>query len=112
MFGIMLDTIATTPEAVATIKSPLLTMGYILQLIISLAIVVGLIYFSMRYVLPKIQLPANGKLIEIVDRIGLEPQVSAYIIATQGRSYLIVVSAKNVTLIDKLETYAGGDLPS
>ena len=87
--------------------SPLVTVGYIFQLIFSLAIVIGLIYFAAKYILPKIQIPSTGKMIEVKDRIGLEPQVSAYIISVQGRSYLIAVSAKGVTLIDKLESDAG-----
>jgi len=80
------------------------TIGYVFQLILSLAIVIGLIYFSAKYLFPKLQLPSQGKLIQVVDRIGLEPQVSAYIISAYDRSYLIVVSQKGVTLIDKLES--------
>ncbi len=98
--------IASSAEAMPVSGSPLVTVGYIFQLIISLAVVIGLIYFSARYILPKIQLPSTGRMIEIKDRIGLEPQVSAYIISAQGKSYLIVVSAKGVTLIDKLENGA------
>jgi flagellar biogenesis protein FliO len=101
--------VLATPEAVSTLRSPLITFGYVLQLIISLAIVLGLIYFASKYILPKLQIPSSGKLIEIVDRIGLEPQVSAYIIAAQGKSYLIVVSAKNVALIDEIKTFESGE---
>jgi flagellar biogenesis protein FliO len=99
--------IVSSTEVLTVGRSPLVTVGYILQLIISLAIVIGLIYFVAKYILPKIQIPSTAKMIEVKDRIGLEPQVSAYIISVQGRSYLIAVSAKNVTLIDKLESDAG-----
>jgi len=95
--------ILVSPEVIPT-GSPLVTIGYVFQLILSLAIVIGLIYFSAKYLFPKIQLPSQGKLIQVVDRIGLEPQVSAYIISAYDRSYLIVVSQKGVTLIDKLES--------
>ena len=81
-----------------------MTIGYVFQLILSLAIVIGIIYFSAKYLFPKLQLPSQGKLIQVVDRIGLEPQVSAYIISVHEKSYLIVVSQKGVTLIDKLES--------
>ena len=81
-----------------------MTVGYVFQLILSLAIVIGLIYFSAKYLFPRLQLPSQGKLIQVVDRIGLEPQVSAYIISAYDRSYLIVVGQKSVTLIDKLES--------
>lgn len=95
--------ILVSPEVLPT-GSPLVTIGYVFQLILSLAIVIGLIYFSAKYLFPKLQLPAQGKLIQLVDRIGLEPQVSAYIISADNKSYLIVVSNKGVTLIDKLES--------
>ena len=94
----------TSPEALAVGRTPLITVGYLLQLILSLVIVIGLIYFSAKYILPRIQLPSQGRSIEIVDRIGLEPQLSAYIIKAQGKSYLIVAGAKGVSLIDKLES--------
>jgi flagellar biogenesis protein FliO len=95
--------ILVSPEVLAVTRSPLISLGYIFQLIISFAIVIGLIYFSAKYILPKMQLPAGERTIEITDRIGLEPQVTSYIISAKGKSYLIVVSNKGVTLIDKLE---------
>ncbi len=95
--------ILISPEVLPA-GSRLITIGYIFQLIISLAVVIGLIYFSAKYLFPKLQLPSQGKLIQIVDRIGLEPQVCAYIISAYDKSYLIVVSNKSVTLIDKLES--------
>lgn len=95
--------ILVSPEVLPA-GSRLVTVGYIFQLIISLAVVIGLIYFSAKYLFPRLQLPSQGKLIEIVDRIGLEPQVSAYIISANGKSYLIVVGRQGVTLIDKLES--------
>jgi flagellar biogenesis protein FliO len=93
-----------SPEVMTVGRSPLITVGYVFQLLISLAIVIGLIYFSAKYLLPKLQLPSTGKLIQVIDRIGLEPQVSAYIISANNKSYLVVVSNKGVTLIDKLES--------
>ncbi|MFH1710272.1 MAG: flagellar biosynthetic protein FliO [bacterium] len=97
--------ILVSPEVLPK-ASNLITIGYVFQLILSLAIVIGLIYFSAKYLFPKLQLSSQGKLIQIVDRIGLEPQVSAYIISVHDRSYLIVVGQKGVTLIDKLESGA------
>ena len=98
----MLEMIVS-PEVMHT-GSPLITIGYIFQLIISLAIVIGLIFFSAKYLFPKLQLPSQGKSIQIIDRIGLEPQVSAYVISANNKQYLIAVSNKSVTLIDKLES--------
>ncbi len=95
--------ILVSPEVLPA-GSPLITAGYIFQLIISLAVVIGLIYFSAKYIFPKLQLPSHGQTIQILDRIGIEPQVSAYIISAHDKSYLIVVSNKGVTLLDKLES--------
>jgi flagellar biogenesis protein FliO len=104
----MIFELLISPETTAMVgRSPLVTVGYIFQLLISMAIVIGLIYFSAKYVLPKIQLPSTGKMIEIKDRIGLEPQVSAYVISALGKTYLIAVSAKGVTLLDSFEEGAG-----
>lgn len=99
----MLETLIT-PEVITVGRSPLITFGYIVQLLVSLAIVVGLIYFAAKYLTPKLNLGSTGQMIKIKDRIFLEPQVSAYIISAQDMNYLIVVSNKGVTLIDKLES--------
>ena len=95
--------ILISPEVVTVTKSPLVTVGYLIQLLVSLAIVIGLIYFAAKYLLPKIQLPSSGSIIKVIDRIGLEPQVSAYIIGVYAKTYLVVISNKNATLIDKIE---------
>jgi len=92
-----------TEEATLPTRSPVVTFGYLIQVFISLLIVVGLIYFTAKYILPKFQVGGKGKLIEVVDRIGLEPQVSAYILRVGGRSWLVVASNKNVELISELE---------
>ena len=99
MFEILVSAESAVPAA-----QPLFTIGYIFQLIISLAIVIGLIYFSAKYLFPKLQRPSHGQTIQILDRVGIEPQVSAYIISAYDKSYLIVVSNKGVTLLDKLES--------
>ena len=93
-----------SPEVMTIAKTPLVTFGYVFQLLISLAIVVGLFYFSAKYLLPKLQLPSSAKNIELLDRLGLEPQVSLYTILAHGKKYLIGVSNKVITLIDKLES--------
>jgi flagellar biogenesis protein FliO len=99
--------ILISPEAMPA-GSHLITIGYIFQLIISLAIVIGLIYFSAKYLFPKLQLPSHGQTIQILDKVGLEPQVSAYIISAYDKSYLIVVSNKGATLLDKMDNLESG----
>ena len=95
--------ILISPETISVGSSPLVTVGYLLQLVVSLGIVVGLIYVSAKFLLPKLQLPSSGSMIQVLDRVGIEPQVSAYVISAYGKTYLVAVSNKNVTLIDKLE---------
>ncbi len=95
--------ILVSPEVITVARSPLVSVGYVFQLIISLSIVIGLIYFSAKYLLPKVQPSSGERIIEVIDRVGLEPQVTSYVISAKGRSYLIVVSNKGVALIDKLD---------
>lgn len=93
-----------TEEALPIERSPVITMPYLVQLFFSLVIVFGLIYLTAKYVLPKLQVTAaKGRSIEVVDRVGLEPQVSAYIIKAGKKSYLLAVSSKNVQLISEIE---------
>jgi len=93
-----------SPETMPVGSSPLVTAGYIFQLLISLAVVIGLIYFSAKYLFPKLQMPSKGQMIQVLDRVGLEPQVSAYVLTSLGNTYIVLVSNKSATLIDKIES--------
>lgn len=99
----MLESIIT-PEVMNAGRSPLITAGYIFQLLISFGAVIGLIYFVAKYILPKVQLPSTGRSLEILDRLGLEPSVTTYVIAWNEKKYLVVVSNKTATVIDKQES--------
>ncbi len=91
-----------TTEALALQSSPIVTLGYVLQTIISLAIVVGLIYLIGRFVLPKMRVSGTGRLIQVLDRVSLEPQVAAYIIKVGKKSWLVASSNKNIEKIADL----------
>ena len=92
-----------TSEALP-LKSPSVVTGaYLIQLFFSLIIVFGIMYLISKYILPKIKTTTKGKLIEVIDRVGLEPQVSAYILKVKDSSWLVVASNKNVSVISKLE---------
>jgi len=91
-----------TTEALALQSSPIITAGYVLQTIVSLAIVVGLIYVIARFVLPKMRVSGTGRLIQVLDRVPLEPQVSAYIIKVGKRSWLVAAGGKNIEKIADL----------
>ena len=84
-------------------SAPIITVGYIMQVLISLAIVVALIYVSAKFLLPKLKVTTTGKFIEVMDRVFLEPQVTAYILKVRKSAWLVVTSNKQVAKIDKVE---------
>jgi flagellar biogenesis protein FliO len=92
-----------TPEALVLQSSPIITAGYVMQVIFSLAIVVALIYAIARFLLPKLKTGGAGRLIQVVDRVLIEPQVAAYVLKAGKKSWLIVSSNKNVAKIAELE---------
>ena len=78
-------------------------IGYVVQIILSLGIILGLIYVTLKFLLPKIAVAGKGKYIHVLDRVGLEPSVSAYILKVGRQAFLVMVSAKTVSYIDKVE---------
>ncbi len=82
--------------------SPVISVGYIVQLVFSLAVVLGFLYVTAKYLLPKMQTGTKSRQIEIIDKLVIEPQVSSYIIKAGGNAYLIMVNSKATTLIDKI----------
>ena len=92
-----------TPEALVLQSSPIITAGYVMQVILSLAIVVALIYAITRFLLPKLKMGGGGRLIQVIDRVLIEPQVAAYVLKVGKKSWLIVSSNKNVAKIAELE---------
>jgi len=94
---------STAETATKHMSSPVITFGYIIQLIFSLAIVIGFIYVASRYILPKFTPSTKGKYITVLDRVVLEPQVVSYILRVNDKSWLVVVTNKSATVVDKLE---------
>ncbi len=92
-----------TYEAISLAKTPVFTFGYIMQVLISLVVVICLIYLMAKYLLPMLQVSPQGKNIQITERVGIEPQVTAYTIKAGGFNYLVIISNKNATLIDKFK---------
>ena len=84
-------------------KSPVVTFGYLVQVSLSLAIVLGLIYLTSKYLLPKLQANLTSKMISVKDRLTLEPQVSIYIVKVGSKNYVLASSNKTVTLLDTLK---------
>ncbi|MFA5893380.1 MAG: hypothetical protein WC903_05400 [Candidatus Margulisiibacteriota bacterium] len=85
-----------TAETLALQASPIVTVGYLMQVIFSLAVVLTLIFVIAKYLLPKLRVATVGRVISVVDRVMLEPQVTAYILKVGLRSWLVVASNKAV----------------
>jgi len=92
-----------TPEALVLQRSPIITLGYVMQVLISLAIVLAIIYVMARFLLPKLKINTTGKMIQVLDRVMLEPQVTAYVIKVGKSAWLIAASNKQIAKIDKIE---------
>jgi len=92
-----------TPEALALQSSPIITAGYVMQVLFSLVVVVALIVVMARYLLPKLHAPSGGKIIQVADRVMLEPQVSAYIIRVKEKAWLVVAGSKNVASLGEVQ---------
>jgi flagellar biogenesis protein FliO len=92
-----------TPEALTLQTSPIITFGYVMQIIFSLAVIMAFIYVVGRFVLPKLKITPTGKIIQVVDRAFLEPQVSAWILKVGKKAWLVVISNKQVAKIDEVE---------
>jgi flagellar biogenesis protein FliO len=85
-----------TTEALALQASPIVTVGYLMQVLFSLAVVLGLIYVIAKFLLPKLRVATIGRVISVVDRVMLEPQVTAYILKVGKKAWLVVASNKAV----------------
>jgi flagellar biogenesis protein FliO len=92
-----------TPEALTLQTTPIITFGYVMQVIISLLVILAFIFFAAKYLLPKLKVASIGKLIQVVDRVYLEPQVTAYIIKIKKSAWLVAVSNKNIVKIDRVD---------
>ncbi|MCU0640471.1 MAG: hypothetical protein MUC35_00070 [Candidatus Margulisbacteria bacterium] len=81
----------------------MITASYIIQVILSLLVVIALIVVIGRFLLPKLAVTAGSRLIQIVDRAYLEPQVSAYVLKVKDKAWLVVTSSKTVAKIGEVE---------
>jgi flagellar biogenesis protein FliO len=97
-----------TQESLVLQSTPIITFGYVIQVFLSLLVVLAFIYLIGKFVLPRLKPSATGKLIQILDRVYLEPQVAAYILKVGKSSWLLAVSKQNIVRIDKLEEESTG----
>lgn len=92
-----------TAETLVLQSSPIITIGYLMQVIFSLAIVIAIIFAASKYLLPRLKINVPGKIIQVVDRIYLEPQVTAYILKVGKRAWLVIASSKQVEKISEID---------
>ena|SRR3989338_5189088 len=91
--------LGASTEALVLQTTPVITAGYVMQVVFSLLIVLAIIYAAARYLLPRLKIAAPGKLIQVLDRVFLEPQVSAYVLKVGKKAWLIVASGKQAEKI-------------
>lgn len=91
-------TLATAPEL------PLGTYLFQFFLLTAIALVVGI--FVLRYArdkLPALALPvSSAKNLRVVERVTLDPQRSAFVLAVGKRQWLLVASGDQVTTVAEL----------
>jgi len=92
-----------TTEALVLQTSPIITFGYVVQVIFSLLIVIVLIYLCAKFLLPKLKFGSNGRYLKIIDRVYLEPNVCAYILSIGKASWLVISSHKNIAKVDRID---------
>jgi flagellar biogenesis protein FliO len=92
-----------TTEALALQSSPIITAGYVMQVLFSLVVVVALIVVIARFLLPRLNIASTGKIVQVADRVMLEPQVSAYVLKVKDRAWLVVASSKNVASLGEVQ---------
>ncbi|MFA6170694.1 MAG: flagellar biosynthetic protein FliO [Candidatus Margulisiibacteriota bacterium] len=92
-----------TVEPLVLHSSPIVTIGYVMQVFLSLGIVIAIIYVTAKFVLPRFKISTPGTMIKVLDRVILEPQVTAYVLKAGEKSYLIVISNKQIEKIDTIE---------
>ena len=101
------STLFATIEAPSFSSSPLVTVGYVIQLLLSLLVVFLLIYVSAKYLLPKLQPKSRSRYLEVLDRLVMEPQVTAYVLKFRSKSWVVVISNKQVTRLDAISEELG-----
>lgn len=82
--------------------------GALLQMVLVLGVVCALAYLLLGKVLPKImrvQTPtAPHRMLEIVDRLPLDPRRSIMVIKLGGRFFLVGATEQGINLLSRLET--------
>lgn len=76
----------------------------LLETLLALGLVCGLAYLVFRLVLPRLTtIRSANSMVRVVDRVGLDPRKSLYVVEVAGRWLLIGASEAGVHLVSELD---------
>jgi flagellar protein FliO/FliZ len=76
----------------------------LLETLLALGLVCGLAYLVFRLVLPRLNtVRSANSMVRVVDRVGLDPRKSLYVVEVAGRWLLIGASEAGVHLVSELD---------
>lgn len=76
----------------------------LLETLLALGLVCGLAYLVFRFALPRLSAArSSNSMVRVVDRVGLDPRKSLYVIEVAGRWLLIGASEAGVHLVSELD---------
>ncbi|HEX8721610.1 MAG TPA: flagellar biosynthetic protein FliO [Pyrinomonadaceae bacterium] len=76
----------------------------LLETLLALGLVCGLAYFVFRLALPRLNaVRSANSMVRVVDRVGLDPRKSLYVVEVAGRWLLIGASEAGVHLVSELD---------
>jgi len=78
-----------------------MSLGYYFQIIVSLSVLAGGLYFLLRFS-RKIQQKRYSGEIKIIDRLPVDANSTLLIINVRKQEFLMSTSGKNITVIEKL----------
>ncbi len=76
----------------------------LLETMLALGLVCGLAYLVFRFALPRLTTARSANsMVRVVDRVGLDPRKSLYVVEVAGRWLLIGASEAGVHLVSELD---------
>jgi flagellar protein FliO/FliZ len=76
----------------------------LVETMLALGLVCGLAYLVFHFALPRLNTARSGNsMVRVVDRVGLDPRKSLYVVEVAGRWLLIGASEAGVHLVSELD---------
>ena len=80
------------------------------ETLLALGLVCGLAYLVFRLALPRLTtIRAANSMVRVVDRVGLDPRKSLYVVEVAGRWLLVGASEAGLHLVSELDAKAAGE---